>query len=250
MSEPHEQVFFEVFEALPRQGPGSRECTARALALCRGLPARPAILDLGCGAGAQTLDLASLTDGTVDALDTHAPFIARLAREVAARGLQERVRPAVGDMARPPCVPHGLDLIWCEGAAYFLGIENALRTWRPWLRPGGFLAFTEVVWLRADPPGELRAFWTKEYPQITDAATHLATAARCGYQVAGHFTLPASAWWTDFYTPMEARVRELRLAHAADARAATALDAIQAEIDLHRRFGAWYSYEFFVLRAA
>jgi hypothetical protein len=32
------EVFFEVYEAQPRQGPGNRECTARALALCRDLP--------------------------------------------------------------------------------------------------------------------------------------------------------------------------------------------------------------------
>lgn len=248
MSEAGEAVFFEVYEALPRQGPGSRECTAQALALCRGLPARPAILDLGCGGGAQTLDLAALTDGRLDALDVHEPLVTRLAQQVAARGLSDRVRPAVGDMARPPCAPRSLDLIWCEGAAYFLGIENALRTWRPLLRPGGYLAFTEVVWRRADPPQELRAFWAREYPLITDAEAHLATARHCGYDVAGHFTLPDSAWWTDFYTPMGARVAELRAARAADSQALTALDAIQAEIDLHRRFAAWYGYEFFVLR--
>ena len=44
-------VFFEVYEALPRQGPGSRACAAKALGLCRDLPAAPAVLDLGCGVG-------------------------------------------------------------------------------------------------------------------------------------------------------------------------------------------------------
>ena len=46
---------FEVFEALPRQGPGDRACAERALALCDELPATPRILDLGCGVGAQTM---------------------------------------------------------------------------------------------------------------------------------------------------------------------------------------------------
>jgi SAM-dependent methyltransferase len=242
------EVFFDVFEHLPRQGPGSRACTARALALCRGLPARPVIADFGCGVGAQTLDLASLTDGTIDAFDTHAPFVARLRDAVEARGLGARVHPHVGDMARPPFEPASVDLIWSEGAAYFLGIENALRTWRPLLRPGGFLAFTEAVWLRSDPPEEVRAMWAAEYPQIADAAANLAFAARCEYEIAGHFTLPNETWWDDFYTPMENRIRALRTKYAGDAAASGALDQIEREIDLHRRFGDCYGYEFFILR--
>ncbi len=54
MSDPtprFRQIFFEVFESLPRQGPGSRACAAKALALCRDLPPAPAVLDLGCGVG-------------------------------------------------------------------------------------------------------------------------------------------------------------------------------------------------------
>jgi hypothetical protein len=42
------ELFFEVYEALPRQGPGNRVSTAKALALCRDLPVSPAVLDLGC----------------------------------------------------------------------------------------------------------------------------------------------------------------------------------------------------------
>ena len=43
------KIFFEVYEALPRQGPGNRACAARAISLCHDLPPAPAILDLGCG---------------------------------------------------------------------------------------------------------------------------------------------------------------------------------------------------------
>lgn len=48
------QLFLELFESLPRQGPGTRTCVSRALALCRHLPLSPAVLDLGCGVGGQT----------------------------------------------------------------------------------------------------------------------------------------------------------------------------------------------------
>ena len=53
MTSRAEQIFFEVFEPLPRQGPGNLASAERALALCADLPASPRVLDLGCGSGAQ-----------------------------------------------------------------------------------------------------------------------------------------------------------------------------------------------------
>jgi hypothetical protein len=38
------EIFFEVYESLPRQGPGNRDCTERALRLCD--RASPCILGL------------------------------------------------------------------------------------------------------------------------------------------------------------------------------------------------------------
>ncbi len=242
------EVFFDVYEALPRQGPGSRNCAARALALCEPLPHAPAILDLGCGSGAQTLHLAELTNGTITAIDSHAPFVATLQRHLTERRLAGRITPLVGDMAAPPAAPGSVDLLWCEGAAYFLGIERALTLWRPLLRPGGHLAFTEAVWLRPDPPPEVREMWAKEYPAMTDVAGNLALAARCGYEARGHFTLPDSAWWDDFYHPMERRIAALGPKYSGDVEALDTLASISSEIELHRRFGDTYGYEFIVLR--
>jgi len=118
MSEPTPRfwnVFFEVYEALPRQGPGSRACAAKALALCRDLPAAPAVLDLGCGVGGQTLHLAGLTSGSIVALDSHAPSIERLRATVAERGLSALIRPVVGGMAHLDFSPGSFDLVWSGG---------------------------------------------------------------------------------------------------------------------------------------
>jgi len=39
-------IFLEVFESLPRQGPGNRTCAAKALALCSDLPPSPKVLGI------------------------------------------------------------------------------------------------------------------------------------------------------------------------------------------------------------
>lgn len=92
-------LFFEVYEALPRQGPGNRECAQRALGFCRDLPDQPAILDLGCGTGGQTMHLAELTAGTIVSVDSHAPSIELLKARLERKGLAHRITPTAADMA-------------------------------------------------------------------------------------------------------------------------------------------------------
>jgi len=242
------EIFYALYEALPRQGPGNRACTARALGLCRDLPTAPVILDLGCGVGGQTLHLAELTSGFIVAVDSHAPSIDRLGQSVTARGLSHRVRPMVGDMANLSLQPGSFDLIWSEGALYNIGIENALRISCPLLRPGGYLAFTDAVWRKEDPPPEVKKSFDADYPDMGWATDVLATVERCGLRLIGHFTLPDEAWWDDFYTPMQKRIEELRSEHAADIEALSALDLLAREPELHRLYGEYYAYEFFVTR--
>lgn len=242
------EIFFEVFEALPRQGPGDRESAARALGLCGRLPPSPAILDLGCGVGAQTLYLAELTAGTIVAVDNHAPSIARLQATLAERELTGRVQAVVGDMAHLEYPRESFDLIWSEGALYNVGIEPGLRVCHDLLRAGGCLAFTDAVWRKADPPPEVKAGFDADYPAMGRIADVAARIAQCGFELLGHFTLPDEAWWTDFYTPMEARIEQLRGQYAGDPQALAILDQLAQEPELHRRYGDFYAYEFFVAR--
>ena len=241
-------IFSEVFENLPRQGPGNRASTARAVGLCLELKPSPAILDLGCGVGAQTLHLAELTSGSIVAIDSHAPSIERLRVAVAARGLSQRVRAVVGDMAHPAQPPGSLDLIWSEGALYCIGLKNALEVCHPLLRPGGYLAFTDAIWRKDNPPAEVKAAFDGDYPTMRRLDDDLVLIRECGFELVGHFTLPDEAWWDDFYTPMQARIAALRRKYTGDVEASIVLDRLAAEPEMHRRYSDCYAYAFFVLR--
>jgi len=242
------KIFFEVFEALPRQGPGNRGCAARALGLCRELPPSPAILDLGCGVGGQTLQLAELTSGRIVAIDSHAPSIERLKATLADHGLAQRVSAIVGDMSHPEQALEQFDLIWSEGALYNIGLRNALHVCHGMLRPGGYLAFTDAVWRKENPPPEVKASFDLDYPTMAWLDDDVATIKDCGFELVGHFTLPDEAWWDDFYTPMIDRIAALRGIYADDADALAILDQLAEEPELHRRYSDFYAYEFFVAR--
>ena len=106
-----------LFEGLDRLAPGSDAATKRALGLIDGLPSRPAVADIGCGAGAASLILAEATGGTVAAVDIHPPFLQHLTARAAARGLGGQVHAVAADMARPPFPDRAFDLIWSERPA-------------------------------------------------------------------------------------------------------------------------------------
>ena len=251
MSEPSPrfwELFFAVYEALPRQGPGSRAAAERALALCRGLPAAPLVADLGCGVGAQSRYLAELTAGVVVAIDRHAPSVARLRAAVARGARARRVLPVVGDIGSLPLPSGCCDLVWSEGALYNLGIAAALAVCRALLRPGGWLAFTDAVWRTDEVPPEVRASFAADYPTMGRVEDVLAAIAASGLSPAAHFTLPDEAWWDHFYTPMERRIAALVERHAGDAEALAVLAELAREPEMHRRHSRHYAYEFFVAR--
>jgi SAM-dependent methyltransferase len=242
------ELLVELHDGLARLGPGNTGSTLRALALCEHLPDAPDILDVGCGAGAQTLDLAAVTRGRITAVDLVPGFLAKLEAESGRRGLADRIRTCVADMGELPFADASFDLIWSEGAVYIVGFDRGLATWRSLLRPGGYLVVSEASWFRPSPPVELREFWAANYPAIRSVEDNLSAAVERGWQVAGHFPLPVSAWTEDYYGPLRERLPAFRAAHVDDRDAREVADMTAREISLMERFADWYGYEFYVLR--
>ncbi|MGZ5422874.1 MAG: class I SAM-dependent methyltransferase [Aeromicrobium sp.] len=243
-------LFFEIFNSeLPRHGPGDAMSTLKALALVPGLVPGSRVLDVGCGTGAQTLVLARYSPARIVAVDNHAPFVDVLNRQARGLGIADRLNACIGDMRQLGFASGSFDLIWSEGAIFVMGLEAGLRDWRPLLAPGGHVAVTEVCWTRPDPPADCAAFWAEEYPAIRDVPTRLGAIAECGYETVGHFTLPPSSWWEDFYRPLQSNVTRFRERHRDESDAQELANQVQREIDVWHAYSDFYSYEFFVMRA-
>jgi ubiquinone/menaquinone biosynthesis C-methylase UbiE len=241
-------VFFEIHSGLPREGPGDEASTARAFGLIRGLPANPDVLDVGCGPGAQTLALASLTGSLVTAVDNHVLFLDDLRGRAGRAGFAGRIRTVQASMFELPFNEASFDLIWSEGAIYQMGFDNGLRSWRRFLRPGGWIAVTEVAWLRDDPPAEIFEFWQAGYPGIRSIADNLTAIRGDGYETAGHFVLPDSCWWDSYYVPILEKLPRLREKYRGDAEALGVIDQETLEVELFKKYSAYYGYVFFVMK--
>lgn len=247
--EEYSPWFFEVYGTLPRAGPGDDASTEKAYRMIPGLPENPLILDIGCGPGKQTLALARLSGGKIIALDNHQPFLNKVAADSRALGLSDHIETVNRDMKAMDFPAESFDLIWSEGALYQMGIAEGLRACRPLLKPGGGIGLTELVWL-SDRRSEAARRWAEEYAEMKDIPQNLALFAASGFEVLGHFTLPVSSWFDNYYDPMQARVNELRGPYADNADALKILAMAQAEIDGFRICSTELGYEFFVARKA
>jgi SAM-dependent methyltransferase len=240
-------VFFEIHAGLPRQGVGDDDSTARAVAMCTELPPEPDVLDIGCGPGAQTVVLARATGGRIIAVDVHPAFLDELREHAEEVGLKGRVVPMHADMRDLPFEPAAFDLLWSECAMYIMGVSAALEAWRPLLRAGGYVGFSEIVWTSDARPTAVVELLVG-YPGMTDVTANLARIEAAGYELIGHFRLSESAWWDEYYDPLEARLRELRKRYDGDGDAMAVVAATRREIEVRRAHPDAYAYDFFVAR--
>jgi ubiquinone/menaquinone biosynthesis C-methylase UbiE len=209
-------IFFEIHQDLPRAGPGDNSQTRKALSMLTDLPSRPRILDIGCGPGMQTIELAKQTDGTITAVDNHAPFLEVLWQRSMEEGVSNRISILQASMFDLGFKKESLDVIWSEGAIYIIGFEKGLRAWRPFLKRGGYMSVTEFSWIKEIPPAEVKSYWETGYPGMKRMEDNLKIIREAGYEEVDRFILPESSWWEFYYHPMEKRIGLLRQKHEGD----------------------------------
>ncbi|WP_425090436.1 class I SAM-dependent methyltransferase [Tropicimonas sp. S265A] len=234
-SDPNWDAFLEVHKDLPREGPGDAQSVLWALDLAK-TPQNARIADLGCGPGADTAVLAQMRpEAQIAGVDMVPQFIEAARRRVPEASFE------VGDMSAPE---GPLDLIWCAGAIYFLGVKEGLLGWRHALAERGCVAFSEPVLTSGSPSEAVRAFW-QDYPQITDVTGVEAQIAEAGYRTLGHKLL-IGAPWRAYYEPLQARLDILREGQAWDT-VQRAIAEAQREIDLWAAAADDIAYALFVV---
>ncbi|NET40052.1 MAG: class I SAM-dependent methyltransferase [Cyanothece sp. SIO1E1] len=211
------------------------------------VPESPRILDVGCGPGMQTIELLSITTGTVVALDLIPEMIARVRARAESVGVSDRLKTLEQDMTEMAFPQSSFDVVWSEGAIYFLGFETGLKKVKDFVKPGGYVAVSEAVWLKPNPPPKVVEFW-QEYPEIDTVAAKLEVIERIGYESVGHFIFPATAWTEHYYTPMERRIAEKTAEWSGIPEAEAILKEARNEISTFHRYSDYFSYAFFVMR--
>lgn len=263
------EFFHKIFDAsLPRLGPGDDASTLRALGQLLSAkplqkedsgPSRLRVLDIGCGNGAQTLQLAKHVDGSILAVDNHQPFLDELNRRAEAAGLSEKIQTRLMDMSDLSRRDGIFDLIWSEGALNLMGFSDGvlnpngfhdgLVLCHDLLAPGGLMAVSELCWFRSDPPEECRRFFAEAYPSMATVDANLSAIKSCGFEIINHFNLPESAWLDQYCRPLEERLQLLRGRYSADSGKLGFIESIQEEINIYRQHSSYYGLTFYLMQS-
>jgi len=241
------ELIYELYADMPQDAPGNNQSTMQAFSKVS-LPDRPLILDVGCGKGRHTLEIAKHINGKIIASDIHQPFLDILRQNAESMQLADRIECLQCDMGKLSFPGNYFDLIWSEGAIYNIGFKTGLKKFRNFLKQSAFMVITELLWMKSNPPEALTEFWQQEYPVMLTLNEAADIIQGSGFHLVDHFTLSESAWEENYYTPLEQRLAAFRVKYQGNSDADGLLSTIQQEINMYRQFGSYYSYEFLIMQ--
>lgn len=243
-----DEIFYEVFDTMPRLGPGSTEATQRAFRATGLGSNRIQVLDIGCGTGAQTMVLAKIINGQIIATDNYQPFLNTLTNQARAEKLSDKIICKNMDMAKLEFNEYIFDLIWAEGSIYHIGFGDGLRKIKSFLKPNGYAAFSDMNWFKANPPEELADFFANECPDMVSVEDNINLIENNDYTLIDSFRLDVSTFWDPYYTPLEKRLIVMREKYADNKEALAMFEEIQLETDLYRKYSDYYGYTFYIMQ--
>lgn len=243
------ELLIDFHKDAKRQGPGSSSDTLKALSLID-LDQNKAlkIADIGCGSGAQTITLAQNIEGQITAVDLFSAFLTKLNARAKALGLQDKIATLEQSMEDLPFGEEEFDIIWSEGAIYIIGFEAGIKKWKKYLKPGGYLAVSEITWITNSRPGEIEEYWQNEYPQIDTASNKIKILEENGYSPVGYFILPQKSWMDNYYKPIEDRFDGFLKKHHHSEMARSIVDSEREEIRKYRTYKDYFSYGFYIAK--
>ena len=141
---------------------------------------KPCILDVGCGSGVVTMELAKLCNGRIIALDIDEHALDRLDAKIRKAGLSHSVTTMKCSMSDMDFPNESFDIIWAEGSIAVIGFGRGLQDWARFLRSNGYL----VV-----------------HDETENMEEKLKLIASCGYDLIDYFALDQDVWWAEYYAP-------------------------------------------------
>lgn len=239
-------LIVEYFSNVERQGPGSPEETLKALSFVDNLNHNSRIADIGCGTGGQTMVLAQNAPGHITGIDLFPRFIDLFNVNATKLHLKQKVKGRVESMDKLTFQEEELDLIWSEGAIYNIGFEHGLKEWHKFLKPGGYIAVSEISWFTEQRPTELNEFWQDAYAEIDTISNKVEVMQKAGYIPVASFVLPKSCWTKNFYVPQVAAQEAFLKKYAGDKAVEEFIENQRHEEQLYEKYHQYYGYVFYV----
>jgi len=183
----------------------------------------PEILDIGCGTGVPTLEIAMLTGGHVTAVDSDSSALACLKTKIHAAGYEDRITLIQDSVFTPSFYEKQFDIIVAEGLFNMIGFEKGLRHFTPFLKTNGHFLI---------------------HDEATGRDEKHALFKYLGYTQILSFELDESVWWNEYCACLEKAIQEYRNCNDFDRIFAGEIQ----ELDMYRRDPSRFRSIYYVLR--
>jgi ubiquinone/menaquinone biosynthesis C-methylase UbiE len=239
----------ELYKDLPKLGTGSPKIIREVFSKLELRP-DPTILDVGCATGMSSIELAKLSRGNIVSLDINQTFLDILEERAKAEKLSNRIKTINQNLFTMEFEEGTFDVIWAENVLFVKGIRGALKSWRRFLKEGGYIVFSVIVQLKADAPDDAMNYWERVYPAMKTPSKIEMIIKEQNCILIDTIPIPASETMTYCYIPLEKRIAEMREAYRTDKKAISYLDLNQEEIDIIRKYGSeFYGSIFYIVQS-
>ena len=188
---------------------------------------KPRILDVGCGSGVPTMELARLSNGTIVGFDIDQSLLDLLVKKIMKLGISDRVKATKCSIFDMEFLDESFDIIWAEGSISVIGFKKGLQEWKHFLKPNGFIVIH-------DEKGDIE----EKLKQISS----------CGYELLDYFILDEDTWWAEYFAPLEKLICETRTKYADDPNVLEQLHNAQREIDMFKKNPKRNCSAFFIMQ--
>ena len=149
----------------------------------------PHILDIGCGTGMPTLELAALSNGKITGIDIDQDALDKLNLKIQNKELSERIKVFNRSIYNTKFDNARFDILWEEGVIHLLDLKKTLTECSRILKLNGFMVTGEATnWA-------IRKL--KHFP-------------RFGFKIIKQIPWESECWWTQYYAPLEEKINNLR----------------------------------------
>jgi len=173
---------------------------------------KPYLLDIGCGYGSQTIEVSKLIDGDIIGIDIDTHALEEFQSKIDKEGLSERIKLKKISLYNTGFPDETFDILLEEGVLHLLDVKKSYTECNRILKKDGYLVMFETI-----------AYMKKKQKKII----------KFGFELIHHFLLPEGAWWTDYYVPLEERIKKLKLKYK-DSEDLEKLEPFEHEIEMVR----------------